>query len=1164
MQLEIEATSQMLPAKVVGGLTVFSLMHGLPTARCDNLFVNSDRPARQRLMAQMPHPSNTPQPAVETVPPLAKEMAALKTTFFLRTKLLPPRPAPALLSRPRLTERLLANLAHPVTLVTANAGSGKTTLVADFVRTHAERNFVWYQLDHTDADPFVFLGYLTHGIKQVVSGFGEVMLSYLHQSADELARQPERAVDVLLNEVLESVEQQLILVLDDYHHLGTETPVHGVVDRLLSYLPDVLHVIIISRDIPPLSLARLRSQSSLTVIDRGELLFTDEETQELFRKVFDLELTPEQLSEYRERTHGWITALQLIRQVAQRQALAKDAATDLAEILRQSERDIFDYFAEEVFADETEDVQQFLLRISLLERVETGICVSVYPEANCRATLPALVRRNVFITVASDERGEEYRLHPLFKSFLRRRLRSELGRSGLATEHARYADYFLDGGAWEQAMHHMLEAEDFERAAEVIEKHGSEWIASGALSSLASSAEALPKTVLNAHPRALAYQAEVARLRGEYDSAQALFRNAVTLLNERGDAEGEAEALHSLATLARRRGDCPTAFTYLDRAIALTDERSTVRIKCGNTRGLCLTATGDWAAAEHEFRAALQSAEEGGDSYYARLIPHNLGVPAMVRGDFGEALRWMRRMLREGEGHPPLPQEATAHLNVARCYLYRGDMAECEKHLDQALEYCQLFNLVAPRAETFETYGNLYRERGDQARAAEFYERAARAYDEAGIDLVRCELLDEQALLHLQLRDFTTARALLDRLVKARLEAGDEVGRHAGMLTRGRVMLAQGDQEAARAELQAALKYFHEHGLYYYEAQASMALAASHSVTGREDEMLAHLRRALDLAARYDYEYWLLREVGQNPQLFAHQEASELLPADVREQLRAGAVKESVQQRATPTSVSVIAQPQLVTDLTINMLGPVEILRERARPLAADAWTTKRARDILCFITSRRHRRASKDTIIDTFWGESDFEAVEKNFHPTVSHIRKALNSNQPLKQNFLLYRDGDYQLNSEFSYSIDTEEFDRLVAEGETARRTREFDRCISLYESAIALYRGEFMQGTYDEWVEEQRSYYREQYLRLLESLAAVAQKTEDWARSLHLAQQILREDPYREDVHCMIMRSHAGQGNRHAVREQYESLRKLLKKELGVEPAAETQKVYKELVA
>ena len=111
------------------------------------------------------------------------------------------------------------------------------------------------------------------------------------------------------------------------------------------------------------------------------------------------------------------------------------------------------------------------------------------------------------------------------------------------------------------------------------------------------------------------------------------------------------------------------------------------------------------------------------------------------------------------------------------------------------------------------------------------------------------------------------------------------------------------------------------------------------------------------------------------------------------------------------------------------MLGPVQIVRDPTRPLAADAWTTRRARDILCFITSRRHHRASKDKIIDTFWGETDLEVVEKNFHPTVSHIRKALNSNQPLKQNFLLYREGDYQLSPEFSYRIDIEEFDRLMA---------------------------------------------------------------------------------------------------------------------------------------
>src|SRR5258708_7267589 len=193
--------------------------------------------------------------------------------FFLRTKLLPPRPAPEILARPRLIERLQANLALPMTLVTANAGSGKTTLVADFLRKQ-ERPYVWYQLDHTDAGPTVFLCYLTYCIQQRIDNFGETMFAYLQQS-QELAQQPKLAADVLLNEILEGVEQQMILVLDDYHHLGVETPFHPVPDRLIAYLPDVLHVIVISRDIPPLTLSRLRSQDSLAIIYRTDLLFTD-------------------------------------------------------------------------------------------------------------------------------------------------------------------------------------------------------------------------------------------------------------------------------------------------------------------------------------------------------------------------------------------------------------------------------------------------------------------------------------------------------------------------------------------------------------------------------------------------------------------------------------------------------------------------------------------------------------------------------------------------------------------------------------------------------------------------------------------------------------------------------------------------------------------------
>ena len=1081
-------------------------------------------------------------------------------SFFLRTKLLPPRPAPEMLSRPRLVERLHANLALPVTLVTANAGSGKTTLVADFLRKQ-EQPYIWYQLDHTDADPSVFLGYLAHGIQQQVAGFGDTMFAYLQQT-NELAQQPERAVDVLLNEILEGVEQQLIIVLDDYHHLGADTPVHAVVDRLIAYLPDVIHVIIISRDIPPLTLARLRSQDSLAIIDRTHLLFTEEETQELLRKVFGLELTSEQLREYGERTHGWITALQLVRQVAQRQLASgsdQKKAPDPLAVLHHSERDIFEYFAEEVLAAEPPEMRQFLTGIALLDRIEVETCAHLYPQVSSATALGALVRGNVFMTVASDARGEEFRLHPLFQSFLRRRLRTEVGLTGVIAEHARCAQYFLEHAAWEQAVSHLLQAEDYERAAEIIDQHGSDWIASGKLGLLVSLAEALPAATLEAHPRVLANRAEVARLRGEFDAAESLFRRATAALRDSGDREGEAEALHSQATIARRRGDYELAFSYLDRALGLTGPESVVRMKCGNTRGLCQVARGEWTAAEREFRAALQSAEERNDEHYVRLITHNLGLPSMARGDFGEALRWLRRMLRTNTGEPPIPQEATAHLNIARCHLYRGEMDDCEKHLDAALERCQLFNLVGQRAETFETYGNLYRERGELSRAAEFYERAMRSYDEAGIDVARVELLEEQAFLSLKAGDPARARAQIDRLGELRQVSKDDMGHFTATLARGRIMLAQHDYEAAIEQLIPALDYFHRQGLYYYEAQACMALATCDLESAREPQMLERLRRALDLAARYDYEYWLRQEIQHCPGLFVTEDALELLPADLREQV--AVISQHPAEPATLPAIALTARP--LVDLTINLLGPIEIVRDPARPLAGDAWTTRRARDILCFIASRRHHRTPKDTLIDTFWGEADVEIVEKNFHPTVSHIRKALNSNQPLKQNFIVYRDGDYQLNPEFSYRIETEEFERLISDGEAARRERDFDRCIDCYEQAVALYRGEFMQGSYEPWVEEQRTYYREQYLRMLESLAGVAEKKEDWARSMDLAQRILREDAFREDIHCLVMRAQAALGNRVAVKEQYETLRKLLQKELDVEPAMQTQKAYRELV-
>ncbi|HEY0426647.1 MAG TPA: BTAD domain-containing putative transcriptional regulator [Pyrinomonadaceae bacterium] len=1086
-----------------------------------------------------------------------------RPNFFLRTKLLPPRAVSELLARPRLTERLQANLNSPITMIAADAGCGKTTLIADFIN-HQNRQTVWYQLDHTDADPFVFLGYIAQGIKNFAPDFGETIFPYLAEANEELLRFPERAVDLLLNEILQTIEQPFILVLDDYHHIGRETIVHKLVDRLLQYSSDMLHLIITTRDLPPLAIMRRRSQSAALVITREDLLFNDDEVRELFRQTLNVELKDEEIAEYRNRTHGWITALQLVRQVAEQEIHSQtdSPVLDLHEILQQSEKDIFDYFAEEVFSREPDETQRLLLYLSLLESLPLDVCSRLFPDMRCSATLPELAQKNVFLTVVGEgNSNEEYRLHPLFRDFLLRRLRSEIGRGGMAGERNRIADFFLENNNWDKALPYLLEAENFERAAGVIAEKGGEWIASGAFTSLGIFAEKIPLEFLEKFPRALLHKAEIARLQGEMEKSSNLLQRAVKLLNKQKDSNGEAEALHSLASLARRKGKCPDAFQYLEKAENLVGEDSETFLKCANTRGLCLILSGEWTKAEQQFRYALELAEKQANEHFIRLITHNLALPSGFRGDFGEALRWFKRIFRSDQPDKQLPQEAIGHLNVARLHLYRGEFDETEKHLERSLELCQLYNLKSLRGEIFESYGNFYRDKNDFPHASEFYERALKSYEDAGININEREIEEERARFYMLRGDLAKARGLLENLIVARGNLNNEVGLNTAKLCLFQVRLAQKDTSDLVGQVEEILQFFHSQTLYYYEALASLLLAETFFADENRKQMSEPLQRALDLSARFDYEHWLRGEIQKNPQLFNDEEVFEKLPLDLREAIQTPNAQ-AASAGATAASIHVSLAPTSIVDLTIKTLGHVEIFRDVTKPFASDAWTTRRARDIFCYIATSKHRRVEKDVLIEAFWGEEEFEAVEKNFHPTISHIRKALNSRQSFKQNFLVFRDGAYQLNPELSYSIDTEEFERFIAEAENAKREKDAKNFRRNLEAAYALFRGEYMSGVYDDWAEDRRNYYAEQHARVLSALAKLSFSEKSWSNALKFASEILQQDPYREDMHRLVMKVFSAQSKPAAVREQYETLQNLLKKELGVEPAPETRRVFQEL--
>jgi DNA-binding SARP family transcriptional activator len=559
--------------------------------------------------------------------------------------------------------------------------------------------------------------------------------------------------------------------------------------------------------------------------------------------------------------------------------------------------------------------------------------------------------------------------------------------------------------------------------------------------------------------------------------------------------------------------------------------------------------------AEQQFRVALDLAERLANEHYIRLVTHNLALAPGFRGDFAEALRWFKRIFRDGAAGKQLPQEAIGHLNIARLHLYRGEFEQTEQHLERSLELCQLYNLKFLRGEIFEAYGNFYREKGDLAHAGEYYERAAQSYEEADIDAAAKELNEERARYHLLRGDLATARAMFANVLREREAAGNEVGINTARMGLARVDLAEKQTEGLAEKVAEIREFFNRESNYYDEATAAMLEAEIYAATAEDGRVAEPAQRALELSARFDYEYWLRGEIRRHPEIFRNEDVFERLPLDLREE-----IGKAPQQAAAAAAPAASAQ---VTDLTVNVLGHVEIFRDASRPFAADAWTTRRARDIFCYIATSKYRRASKDILIETFWPDEDPAAVEKNFHPTISHIRKALNSRQPFKQNFIVFRDGAYQLNGELSYVIDSEEFELAIAEAEKAKREKDAAGLRGHLERAFELYRGEFLEGSYEPWAEERRFYYTEQFARVLSALAKLSAGEKRWAAAIKYAEQLIAVDPYREDMHRLVMKALAAQSKPAAVKKKFEELTALLKDELGIQPSAETRKVYSELV-
>jgi len=466
---------------------------------------------------------------------------------LLATKLHRPATPPRRVQRSHLSQRLSEGLAagRQITLVSAPAGFGKTTCISDWV-DDLDCPATWLSLDPTDDDPGRFFGYLVAALQKADARLGRDLEGVLRSGQ----LPPGEAIGAtLINDILKlggEAEGRFLLVLDDFHVIQDRF-ILQVLEQLVANLPQSLHLVLITREDPPLPLARLRANNQLTEIRARDLRFTRDDAARFLNEVMTLSLSQADIAALEDKTEGWIVGLQLAAIALQSFAGPQSAwsVQDQANpsrfiaTLSGSHRFILSYLTEEVLSQQPEEIQRFLLQTSILDKLNGDLCNAVTGRSDGRVLLERLFKANLFLMPLDDE-GQWYRYHHLFADLLRD-LQHALQKGEVAELHRRASQWYAQTGgegAYQRgafvsgAIQHALAAEDYAMAVDLLEHHASGMIMQGYAKTVNGWVQAIPEAWALSSPKTHLAFAWMHLLRGAYDQVSPYLERAQAAFDE--------------------------------------------------------------------------------------------------------------------------------------------------------------------------------------------------------------------------------------------------------------------------------------------------------------------------------------------------------------------------------------------------------------------------------------------------------------------------------------------------------------------------------------------------------------------------------------------------------------------------------------------------------
>ncbi|MCA9874071.1 MAG: tetratricopeptide repeat protein, partial [Anaerolineales bacterium] len=657
-------------------------------------------------------------------------------------------------ARPRLLAGLDEGLQNgrKLTLVSAPAGYGKTTLLAEWVHS-LDAPVAWLSLDEADNDPARFLAYWLAACRRLDESLG--------QSAQSLLGMPQipppaAIFDQLIND-LASLEDTAVLILDDYHVI-TNPVIHEAMEYFLDHQPRQIHLAITSRTDPPFSLARMRVRGQLTEVRAQHLRFTLNEARLFCNQAMHLNLTPDDVAALEARTEGWAAGLQLA-------ALALQNLPDRRDFLAEfsgSHRYVIDYLLDEVLKGQPPEIRDFLRETAVLQRFNAELCLAVAGTQNAADILLHLERANLFL-VPLDERRGWYRYHHLFADVLRAGLPAETERK----VHRQAARWYTDQDLLAEALPHWLAVPDAYQAAQLLDRLAADWLKNGELQTLLGWLEKLPETAVNTNPDLISYKALCLLLTGQLDHAAQYAQLAQQLFEQQGADAGPGRLLAIQAWFAMTAGQSQ-AGALAQGSLEELDDSDTF------FQAIALIALGsDYAwntnlpASSQVFRQTYQLGQRMNHPFITLGALANLAFNLLEMGKLREADALCRAALAEyvDQRGRPLPILGIVYSSLAAICYEQGRFDEAQDFARRGITLSQrLFSSVILGGDSEIVLARIAFQRGSPEEALTILAETAAAARQRHVMMVVYKTAVVQAEIHLMLGSLAEAKLHLDEL----------------------------------------------------------------------------------------------------------------------------------------------------------------------------------------------------------------------------------------------------------------------------------------------------------------------------------------------------------------------------------------------------------------